>query len=164
MVVWMQNSGLEPGQSRKGRQVLGLAKWAMLQAFTEAECQVGHPKLLLRAGTGLEQPSQVWACQKFCCRSLLDLWARWGVERQGWLQPSMLLARHPIARLPARLGLGLSRSREEASWISTSCSSRSVVAHSMGTCGPWAWVEATLPESQCFGPSTCPSRACSLGG
>ena len=52
----MQNSGLGPGQSRNGKQVLGLAKWATLQAFTEAECQVGHPKLLLRTGTGLEQP------------------------------------------------------------------------------------------------------------
>lgn len=46
--------------------MLGLAKWAVLQALSEAKPQAGHPQLLLRADTRLKQSSQVWA-SKNCC-------------------------------------------------------------------------------------------------
>lgn len=70
--VRMENPGLGPGQPRKGSPVLGLARWAALQALGEAESQAALSQLLLRAGTSLQQPSQVRA-MKNCCGSLLLL-------------------------------------------------------------------------------------------
>lgn len=58
--------------AKKGQPVLGLARWAALQALGEAESQAALSQLLLRAGTSLQQPSQVWA-MKNCCGSLLLL-------------------------------------------------------------------------------------------
>lgn len=57
----MENPGLGPGQPRKGSPVLGLARWAALQALGEAESQAALSQLLWRAGTSLQQPSQVRA-------------------------------------------------------------------------------------------------------
>lgn len=82
MVVGTQNSGPGPGQARKARPGLRVAKWEVLQAFTEAGSQTACPQLLLKAGTGLEQPFQRGPVKSALEEACLICGPTGGVKRQ----------------------------------------------------------------------------------
>lgn len=70
------------GQAREARPGLRVAKWEVLQAFTEAKSQTACPQLLLKAGTGLEQPSQRGPVRSALEEACLICGPTGGVKRQ----------------------------------------------------------------------------------
>lgn len=66
MVVGITEFWARTWAGQKGQARAEVAKWEVLQAFTEAESQTACPQLLLKAGTGLEQPSSGASLCKKC--------------------------------------------------------------------------------------------------
>lgn len=73
---WARTWAGQKGQARAE------AKWEVLQAFTEAESQTACPQLLLKAGTGLEQPSQCGPVRSALEEAYLICGPTEGVKRQ----------------------------------------------------------------------------------